>query len=358
MHTDTVVTKKVQEIPGVMLDIIRLCASLIVLVIHAYGQWYPPLSRIDQKDNLAHEAVIIFFVLSGLVIAYTTQVNNRGTRQYAKARLSRLYSMVLPAILLTAAIEVFIINYNPIVAESISRGFAPLRYVSSMMFMNEIWFFSTAPLLNGPLWSLSYEFWFYVIWGLWFFRHKSKYSWILIIAGVLIAGPKILLMMPIWIFGALAYLAPKIKINKNEGVFILAILIILLISIIYYVPPYPMIIGSTPLTWAAQFLTDWLTGLVIASIMYITLCWDIPKMQSPKNGILRKIADLTFPIYVFHYPLLRLWGASFGFSEGNLLECVVVSLMVLFLCTIIGFYLESRKNLWDSGINKILHYIK
>ena len=84
--------------PSILLDSLRLGASLVVVFNHALDMWFPNLG-VDPSlpGNTAHAAVVAFFVLSGYVIAHTTTSNNRGALHYAYARLSRLYSVVLPA---------------------------------------------------------------------------------------------------------------------------------------------------------------------------------------------------------------------------------------------------------------------
>lgn len=349
--------KEISEIPGFMLDIIRLSASLLVLIVHAYSLWFGEIFRGDQKGNIAHEAVVVFFVLSGFVIAYSTKTRNRGKGQYMKARLSRLYSIIFPAVLFTALIELFITYYNPVFAESLSKGMPSIRYFISLLFLNEIWFLSAAPLINGPLWSLSYEFWYYVLWGLWFFRDKTIKSWALIVLGCLVAGPKILLMMPIWIFGALAFLLPKIELKRQTGGLIVFLLSLLLIAVVYYVPPMPMILGTSPLFWGAQFFSDWFAGFVIASILWVVVSSRIWMKPSPKDGYLRRIADMTFPVYVFHYPLLLLWRAVLGYTDNSLFELLIVTTVILLICSVIGYFLESKKPYWDRLFERVVFRI-
>ena len=58
-----------------------------------------------QFQGLGPPGVIIFFVLSGYLIAYTCDSRNDRLPDYLLGRLSRLYSVVLPAILLTVLLE-------------------------------------------------------------------------------------------------------------------------------------------------------------------------------------------------------------------------------------------------------------
>src|ERR1700679_1574732 len=82
-----------------VLYILRIGAAFTVLYIHAFDRWFPSLAHAqDKPGEPSHAAVIIFFVLSGYVIAHTTISKNRGAMQYAQARLTRLSSVVIPAL--------------------------------------------------------------------------------------------------------------------------------------------------------------------------------------------------------------------------------------------------------------------
>ena len=84
---------------SVFLDGLRVLAALTVFAGHCVLLLYHggfPLA--------GHVAVIVFFVLSGYVIAYSTLSRpGMSAKRYTVARLSRLYSVVGPALLLTAA---------------------------------------------------------------------------------------------------------------------------------------------------------------------------------------------------------------------------------------------------------------
>ena len=157
-----------------MLDTLRLCAALVVLILHARDQWFPSFKHIPtMPGNATHAAVVVFFVLSGYVIAHTTTNNNRGLSQYTQARLSRLYSVLLPALVITAIIEYTVAGIAPTLHDAYSRGTSWPRYIIAAMFLNETWFIANGPLINGPLWSLCFEFWYYIIFGLYFYSKKN-----------------------------------------------------------------------------------------------------------------------------------------------------------------------------------------
>ena len=86
------------------LDILRFAAALTVLVTHLA---YPELSggMLAYWRLLGNDAVMIFFVLSGFVIAYTTEVKENTPGAYIRSRLARLWSVAVPALLLTIALD-------------------------------------------------------------------------------------------------------------------------------------------------------------------------------------------------------------------------------------------------------------
>lgn len=81
------------------LDVLRIAAALVVFVNHLAQFWSPRTFAVTAP--VAHGAVVVFFVLSGYVIAYSTLAREQSVRRCAVARLSRLYSVVIPALLLT-----------------------------------------------------------------------------------------------------------------------------------------------------------------------------------------------------------------------------------------------------------------
>ena len=86
---------------SVYFNLLRFIAALAVYLFHA--QHFAAM-RIPLIGNLGSEAVVVFFVLSGLLITHS------GLRQpdpglFVRARLARLWSVCLPALALTLAAD-------------------------------------------------------------------------------------------------------------------------------------------------------------------------------------------------------------------------------------------------------------
>lgn len=94
------------------LDIIRLAAAVVVYLTHSG-------LIVDGKVFLGaygHSAVVVFFVLSGYVIAYVTDQKETDWRTYTASRVSRVYSVAIPALVVT------------LVADAIGRAHDPSLY--------------------------------------------------------------------------------------------------------------------------------------------------------------------------------------------------------------------------------------
>ena len=83
---------------SIYLDAVRFLASLTVFYYHVCELG---IVTTEFRLYLAREAVMVFFVLSGFVISYVAINKDHNLQVYMVGSLSRLYSVVLPALLLT-----------------------------------------------------------------------------------------------------------------------------------------------------------------------------------------------------------------------------------------------------------------
>lgn len=147
------------------LDGLRGVCALAVLVTHlVYGPYvvadqnieFCPTLFLRALGGFGHLAVLIFFVLSGFVIGYTTpqKFTWEEAKRYIIRRLIRIYPIYLFAVFLS-----FAITNNPYTVKDV---------IGHLLFL-QLWI---VPVIknNGSLWTLHYEFIFYllfiVIWRL------------------------------------------------------------------------------------------------------------------------------------------------------------------------------------------------
>ena len=86
------------------LDALRFAAAFTVFMSHyAAGRYSGGLFW--QVTPYGRIAVIVFFVLSGFVIAWVTETRERTLEEYALSRVARLYSVIVPAFVVTWALD-------------------------------------------------------------------------------------------------------------------------------------------------------------------------------------------------------------------------------------------------------------
>jgi peptidoglycan/LPS O-acetylase OafA/YrhL len=332
---------------SVFLDAVRFIAAFTVFVAHSQAVWYPEKELDLVPSHLSHGAVVVFFVMSGFVIAHTTTNKKRGLKEYIVARLSRLYSIFLPAIIITILCAIAIYTTNPALLKEYYSEKLGIRYIISLFFCNEIWFFSSAPKLNGPIWSLSYEFWYYVIFGCFFYKRKRL---LIPILACFIAGPKILLMMFIWLTGWLAYHLPQPKLRPLATWLLIAISLTFSIFLMLFLPSVPSPVNTGKFYWADQFVTDWIIGIFIGIALFILPTTVNKGLTGNTKGVvlLRKLGDLTFPIYVLHFPLLVLAKSVLSNTTSRFMQFCIGFTCVFIACAIFGMFLESKRVYWSK----------
>ncbi|MDO9314993.1 MAG: acyltransferase [Burkholderiaceae bacterium] len=349
---------KLGGVNSIFLDILRLSCACVVLMHHAVGIWqeygaagiehtFAPGSFWWLVVHAAsHWAVIVFFVLSGYVIAHVTS-RSISFQDYMVARLSRLYSILIPALLLTAFVELLIRVNSPELLAEFVRGASLPRYGITLLLWNELWLFSAAPKINGPLWSLSFELWYYLIFGLWLFRKQLVGGGWLLLVACLVAGPKILLLMPCWAAGVLAYrISQHVKYLPFRSIWTAIGIVAFSFFLLSYTRGWPGNVGQSPLYFSNQFLTDYVSASLIALALVMLPQKSSIQIPAPLFRLIRRLGDLTYPIYALHMPILIVLvviaPGLLGVTSPGLPVLVVVALTATLL---LGLLAERTRDL-------------
>ena len=189
---------------SVYLDLLRLLAAMAVFFGHARDYttpWLPSLIASEARD-----AVAVFFVLSGFVISFVVNEKEHSWRAYLTARAARIYSVAVLALLITLVCDTIGTLYNP-------NRYFELRFYNSgnwidlfknITFLNELWFQHSVFGTNGPYWSLGFEVWYYIFFGLIYFL-PVRFKLPAVVLWILVCGPKIALYLPLWLMGVIVY---------------------------------------------------------------------------------------------------------------------------------------------------------
>lgn len=343
---------------SIYLDLTRFLAAFLVFVYHfSYtrfsGELYPMY--------FGHEAVIVFFILSGYVISFVADTKENNIKSYSISRFARLYSVVIPVLILIPLFDVIGQFFNSeIYNGKTADSFYIIRLLANLSFSQEFWFFSFRYLSDGPLWSLGYEFWYYVLFGLsLFIEGKKKYLFIFLTA--LLIGPKILLLLPVWLLGVWIYNFHKNKeLNQNIArVLFLASPLLFLYCFTFYNEINQIlysILGvdiQDKLGFSAGFVTDYMTGFFVGMHILSMKYINFPILNKALWGgekMIRFFTNSSFSLYLFHFPLLLFFGALFNHNPNSLVDVVVLFSVTLISCLALAQVTEHKKYWYKKHI--------
>jgi peptidoglycan/LPS O-acetylase OafA/YrhL len=166
------------------LDLVRFGAALLVMFGHVRGFFFQSITQVENAGaatkafylltGVHREAVVLFFVVSGFLIGGRAwQLIEQGRfdfGRYVLDRFTRIYLVLLPALILIAAISWFGSSFF---ADTRLFGVRPLEPAG----ITSGWTWSQVPChlaslqgvacipwgLDPPLWSLGYEWVFYFL---------------------------------------------------------------------------------------------------------------------------------------------------------------------------------------------------
>jgi peptidoglycan/LPS O-acetylase OafA/YrhL len=369
------------SLPFTYFDWFRGLAALMVLLNHCQQFLFitqkheelnllnPWLASFYFLSTLGRESVIVFFVLSGFFIS-SSILRSREKGQwslpdYLLKRMSRLYIVLIPALLLTAfwdrlGVALFSStglyqglnkHVHPYLGfPQQELGFQFLLGNASFLQGISLPLFSfvrspTFPTFgsNEPLWSLSYEFWYYLLFplGLYIFSSKSSYAKRFICAALglvtlLFLGRSITYYFPIWLFGAaISSARPLAFINTEKRVnsFILLTFMLFIGSLLllHRLPPY------------VSILHEFALGATFAGFMYALLHKKENQKNTRQDQTAKNLAGFSYTLYLVHYPPLiffQAWLYSTGYWSPGRDQFGL--LIITFLVLLTYAYLLSR----------------
>lgn len=316
-------SKRVGIAPGLSLylELLRLLAATEVVLFHVGG--FPLLGGHRAVWNaFGHEAVVVFFVLSGFVIAFAAHTREHTAKAYAVSRLTRIYSVALPCLLFTVLFDRVGLALVPqLYAGLVTDGSALVRLVLGGLFLNESWALSAQMFSNTPYWSIAYEFWYYAVFaGLFYFRGWPRIA--LTGLACLIAGYKILLLFPIWALGWGVYRwTQRHHVNPALGLvlFVQPALVLYLDDSLSWTRHagewLAVMIGHEQwrvgLSWSRYVLTDTLLGCSMAAhfVGAAALSPWLERMLRPVARPVKWLTARSFTLYLLHQPAMLLAGA-------------------------------------------------
>lgn len=308
-----------------VLDMVRAIAALAVVWNHAWNMVAGPMPAgsgpllhfIYISAGFGLDAVFAFFVVSGFWIGKSVLARFSGGRwawrDYLVDRLSRLMAVLVPALLLGGLLDLAgsrwlgldIYRSIHVIGTSgfpVDETLTLATLVGNLVFLQGI----VCPPFgsNVVLWSLSYEFWFYI----WLpillkLARRMRISWLELAVMVLsvVYLRLFLLAFPIWLLGfltfALCYHQPRFRRwlgpVRGWGALTAAVLVWL------------GFLAASHLGNAGFLATGWLTGLGALPLVALA-----GRLRLPGLARLRWLstfgAGSSYSLYAMHFPLLVL----------------------------------------------------
>lgn len=322
-HGNSVETKAFE----CFLDLARGLAAITVFASHLrvpLFRGYPALPSEQQVwwvqlwyfvTGFGFEAVVVFFVLSGYLVAgFGAGRLKAGTfrpTDYFIDRFSRLYVVLIPALVLTVLFDAlgdrftttgFWSAANPVVLEKFQNSFiaadTPAIFLCNAVMLQSF----ACPVLgsNIPLWTLSFEFWFYICFGI--FALSVLYPagrWlgaIFLMSALALLGYGFILMLTVWLMGLAAFLVrPRPRLAApilSLGCF-LAVLVV------------SRFVGTGKPVAGVQDLVIIALGLsftwVLLSFREKSPTW-LARIQWPAANL----AGYSYSLYIIHFPTMLL----------------------------------------------------
>ena len=222
----TVPARKFSTATSVLLDVLRLASAIVIAAAHL-TQSYSSTGWPDLTEN-GRPALVMLFLLPGLVIRYVTVIRRGRMTDFWVDRISRVYSVVVPALVFTVIASYLAMRINPayyLPNWGVDSGRPLLRLGLNLIFMAQSWNLTFGLFSNTPFWTLSYEVFYYVFYAVTFYLGGIRRGfWLVIVAAL--AGQHILLLLPLWLLGCLAHdiyqraRDPKISFKKLNLIFL------------------------------------------------------------------------------------------------------------------------------------------
>ena len=344
--------------------------------------------------GFGHEAVMVFFVISGYLVGgkvWSLYREGRfGWRRYLADRFSRLYAVLIVALILGAAMDwsgYLFFNkyglYNHGYEGSIAvLGAAPIERMGWRDFLVNAFFLQTivGPTFgsNGPLWSLAYEWWYYVLFPAMVALVFRK-GWMGVAVGavltillIFVLPSDIIWLFGIWVLGVGAAAWPlhnsgalisdggEQKSEARDGwggvskqvpcsakggwrVALIALAVLFLMGALLLARSEVL---KVPYGW--QYLLGMAFALMLLYLAKSSRLWVFSKPSA-------YLADFSYSVYLIHFPVLMFvvsvafsltgYGIKVPFGAAGLIWFAVVFASAILFAWLVSMFTERNTHL-------------
>jgi len=366
------------------LDLIRAVAACAVMVGHLRTLFFVDFLHLSHKSwplealyffaGFGHQAVIVFFVLSGFLISSTVirshVLGKWSWRDYAVNRATRLYVVLVPGLLLGFfwdRLGSWFFSAQGIYAHSLSDlgSAVPLKNLTLGTLVGNFLFLQTILCetfgSNGPLWSLANEFWYYVLfpvalvaglaWARRRFRMAIPLTCLAIFIGVFV-GRSILIGFLIWLAGCgLVFLHSKVQVRSRYA----ALAMLCFFSILAGAA-----LAIARIRQWNPILSDLEVGFVFTLFLFALLQYEVREDSSLYSAVAHRFAGFSYSLYVLHFPFLLFFRSWLVPPERwqptpiHLLYAASVGAGSLLFAWLVSLVTEARTDMARKWVNRLI----
>lgn len=338
-----------------ILDGLRGVAAITVVIFHLFEAY--ATSHLDQIINHGYLAVDFFFILSGFVVGYA--YDDRWKKMTVKNFLKRRFIRLHPMVVIGAIIGAVMFYFQGCSVWDVSKVSVGMLLAATLMNAllipaapgTEIRGLGEMYPLNGPSWSLFFEYIGNILYALFIHRLPTKALTVLValagcgLAAFAIWGPLGDLcfgfaldgdnmlggsLRLLFSFSAGLLLSRVFKPTRIRGAFwICSLSVVALLAV-------PRIGGSEHL-WM-NGLYDTLCALALFPLL-VYLGASGKTTDRITTRVCKFLGDISYPLYMVHYPFIYLYYAwvknenlTFGESLPGAAALVVGSIVLAYLC--------------------------
>jgi len=293
--------------------------------------------------KFGQEAVILFFLMSGFVIELSYKRKTISFLTYLKKRFFRIYPLFLISILLVFGHK--ILTGLPLQIKTLFGNLLMLQDIEALKPGTIVGTYG-----NSALWSLSYEWWFYMLFiPISRFKNKNSLALIVVVLSTLIyyIYPiqlfRWLMYFGIWWSGVILadlYLNKELKIKHILTRIIFPFLLFPLVFLIF--KAYNTVfntIGVYPILEIRHFTSAII--FIIMAFMWKKYNWIGFSIFKP----LEKIAPISYGLYVLHLPVIMILESLLdGYIENNVLKFLVICNLVIAISYVFEAKLQKKIN--------------
>lgn len=313
---DDAPSKRPDNWHSVVIAFARALAAIEVAASHLRAMFYPGMRTISDPPlwyqgfafltGFGHQAVLLFFVISGWLVggSLLDKWHQRDAlTHYTIDRATRLWTVMIPVFGLSVLLGLASTQLDGSKIDVFSTGeFSALTFLGNLIGLQLM----AVPNFGGnfPLWSLSNETWYYVLFPLVLIGVRGPHwgaralSTIAVLVLIFTLKSTIILYFLIWLLGAAG---SRVQIRCSRA-FRVAIITVAVLSSVYC-----RLTGLNDDISFAAFVPD-----LILSLFFLIILCTLRHSPSPRQPAARALiragryfAEFSFTLYLIHVPLIQ-----------------------------------------------------